>query len=300
MKILLATDGSECAREAAVFLHWFPFPANSELNLLSVIDKAVFKSKKEDRLSGEHRAALQRTKQMVREEGERLLEQEAATLRDAGWKVATRVRYGHPARQIVRAAKKLNADLVVVGSHGLTSIKRFLLGSVSDQVLEYAPCSVLIVKNPDAPGERQQPHPLRSLLAYDDSEPAREALRFFASLPLDESAEVTVLTVLPLVKIFRQDIKQRLSWVWKREKKAAREALERIGTEIKWRKPHVSTQLREGDDVSHELLQAATELHSDLLVLGHKGKGAIDKFLLGSVTSRIAHHSPCSVLAVRK
>ena len=117
---------------------------------------------------------------------------------------------------------------------------------------------------------------------------------------MDEQAKVTALTVLPLVKMYRQDIRQRLSWLWLEKKKQALAALERVKEEIGLTTKHVETQLRESPDVSDEILQAATELDSDLIVLGHKGKGAIKKFLLGSVTTRIAHHAPCSVLAVRK
>jgi nucleotide-binding universal stress UspA family protein len=46
-------------------------------------------------------------------------------------------------------------------------------------------------------------------------------------------------------------------------------------------------------------LESAAREASDLIVLGHKGKGSIDRFLLGSVAAQIAHHAQCSVLAVR-
>ena len=94
--------------------------------------------------------------------------------------------------------------------------------------------------------------------------------------------------------------KAYITRLWLEKKKQALAALERVKEEIGLTTKHVETQLRESPDVSDEILQAATELDSDLIVLGHKGKGAIKKFLLGSVTTRIAHHAPCSVLAVRK
>jgi nucleotide-binding universal stress UspA family protein len=102
-----------------------------------------------------------------------------------------------------------------------------------------------------------------------------------------------------LVKLYRQDIKQRLSWVWKEKKKLAQKSLDRLSNEVKWTTPHISTQLREAADVSQEILDLAEQTQCHLILLGHKGKGAIEKFLLGSVTTRIAHHAPCSVLAVR-
>ena len=59
------------------------------------------------------------------------------------------------------------------------------------------------------------------------------------------------------------------------------------------------TELVEAGDVSEAILAAGEELEADLIVLGHKGKGAIEKFLMGSVTPRIAHHTCRSLLAVR-
>ncbi|MCU0552966.1 MAG: universal stress protein [Leptolyngbya sp. Prado105] len=53
---------------------------------------------------------------------------------------------GDPAEEILRLAKIHSADLIVLGSRGLTGMKRILLGSVSSQIVEDAPCSVLVVK----------------------------------------------------------------------------------------------------------------------------------------------------------
>lgn len=53
---------------------------------------------------------------------------------------------GEPAEEIIRLANIYRADLIVIGSRGLTGMKRILQGSVSSQVVENAPCSVLVVK----------------------------------------------------------------------------------------------------------------------------------------------------------
>ena len=299
MKILLATDGSESAQAAVDCLLRFPFPKHSEVTLLTVIDRNVFKNEEVSSLNEEQRGELEETEKVVQAAAQDLLEQEAARLTAAGWTTSTKLRVGHPAEEIVHLAEQLNSNCIIVGSHGTSGIKRFLLGSVSDYVLQYAPCSVLIVKKHESHCAETD-KPLRMLLSYDDSAPARTAVEFCASLPLDEQAVVNVLTVLPLIKMYRQDIRQRLSWLWLERKKQALQALEGVAKEIGRATSKVETELREAPDVSDEILHAATEHDSDLIVLGHKGKGAIKKFLLGSVTTRIAHHAHCSVLAVRK
>jgi nucleotide-binding universal stress UspA family protein len=310
MKILLATDGSASAQAAVDCLTRFPFPRDSEVTLLTVIDRDAFKNESVSDINDEQQNALKETEKIVQKAAQELLEREAERLRVAGWSESSELRIGHPAEEIVRVAEQLDIDCVIVGSHGMSGVKRFLLGSVSDFVLQYAPCSVLIAKKPGllrnesgktrkSPGIDEHARPLRMLLAYEDSVPARQAVEFCASLPLDEQTEVTALTVLPLITLYRQDIRQRLSWLWLEKKKQALAALEGVTQQMGRATPHVEAQLREAADVSDEILHAASEYRSDLIVLGHKGKGAIEKFLLGSVTTRIAHHASCSVLAIR-
>ena len=53
---------------------------------------------------------------------------------------------GDPAEEIIRLANIYHADLIIIGSRGLTGVKRILQGSVSSQVVEDASCSVLVVK----------------------------------------------------------------------------------------------------------------------------------------------------------
>jgi len=303
MKILLATDGSDSANTAIDYLRAFPLPPDSEVILMTVIEKEVYHSRKKAELNAEQLELLQQTKRMLKGKARELLEAARQRLGDQLRSGVTLIRSGHPAREIVRAAKKREVDLVVVGSHGLGGIKRFLLGSISDQVLAYASCSVLIVRpSPTAVSVETvetAPDAPHWLLAYDDSPSARQAAAFCAALPMDPATRITLLTVLPLMTLYRQDIKQRLSWVWQEKKKSSQKALEHLAAETPWVTRQVTTRLLEAPDVSQTLLEQAEQSHSELIVLGHKGKGAIQKFLLGSVTRRIAHHAPCSVLAVR-
>jgi nucleotide-binding universal stress UspA family protein len=301
MKILLATDGSECARAAVDFLYSLPFPAGSELTVLTVLETELLGGEESTQLSDEQHEALRLTEQMLRQEGQQMLAREAARLQGLECGISTRLGVGHPAAVITDTAVELGADLVVVGSRGLNSVKRFLIGSVSDHVLKYAHCSVLIFKPRSAASvpAGAAAHGLNILLAYDDSGPARKAVDLCASLRLGANAVIRIVTVLPLITFYRQDIRQRLSGVWRDKKRLAGQALERLRDEVSWPTPDVSVALKESADVSREVLDTAAALGSDLILLGHKGRGAIEQFLLGSVTARIAHHAPCSVLAVR-
>jgi len=82
----------------------------------------------------------------VREEAARTLERHAAPLREKGIPVQTRVREGYPASVIEDEAAELGADLIVIGTRGLSGLRHLLLGSVAERVVQRAPCPVLTVK----------------------------------------------------------------------------------------------------------------------------------------------------------
>jgi nucleotide-binding universal stress UspA family protein len=65
---------------------------------------------------------------------------------------------GDPGVEIARYAADANMDIVVMGTHGRTGIERMLMGSVAEQTLRAAPCSVLVIKLPKGGGPAPRPH----------------------------------------------------------------------------------------------------------------------------------------------
>ena len=82
----------------------------------------------------------------LREVAESVLKRAARDALSKGVDVETHARKGQPAEVIIEVANQEQADLILVGSRGLTGIKRYLLGSVSSKVSEHASCSVMIVR----------------------------------------------------------------------------------------------------------------------------------------------------------
>ena len=129
-RVLLATDGSETASTAAAALAGRPWPEGSEFRSVSVEEPWAIKS---SRVRGDEQAkeAVSSAEQVLASAG---LEANAAVLS------------GNPKEVILEEAKKWNADLIVVGSHGRRGFKRFLLGSISEAVAMNAHCSVVVVR----------------------------------------------------------------------------------------------------------------------------------------------------------
>ena len=82
----------------------------------------------------------------VRSEAEEQLKEHAEPLRARGLEVETAVCEGYAATVIVEEAARRDADLIVIGTHGLSGLKHLLLGSIAERVVQKAPCPVLTVK----------------------------------------------------------------------------------------------------------------------------------------------------------
>ncbi len=300
MKILLATDSSTYSLTTIKILKNIPFPPGSEIVLTTVLEmsKSHFGAVQQ----GE---ATQKRQDAIRCKTEEALNRLSEDLKKSGWDVRVLIREGSAAEEIIKAAKELNTDLIVVGSRGLGVVSSFLLGSVSHKVIKYAPCSVLLVRenscrHSPSVNESSQWEKLKILLAFDDSAISKETANVLQELPLEDDAEITIMTVLPIVTVFGMDLIERTSDLWQEDKRLAKEALQAVAEKMKQVHPNISAHLVESEETSMEILNRAKNLNTDLIILGSKGKNMMDRLLLGSVTVRIIEHAPCSVWIVRK
>lgn len=84
----------------------------------------------------------------IQEEARKALGDRVAALQREGITAEARVREGHPTEVILEEAGRLPADLIVIGTKGLSGLKHLFLGSVAEKVVQSAPCAVLTVKAP--------------------------------------------------------------------------------------------------------------------------------------------------------
>lgn len=140
--VVLAIDGSKYSRAAAGFLRAHLLPDVARLSVVSVVPPVVTD------LAARVLPAAQ-LDSLTKPEEDRARDL-VATARESflkeGCAVTAEVLTGHPSHVIISYAEKQRAELVVVGSRGLTGQDRFLLGSVSESVVKHAPCSVLVVR----------------------------------------------------------------------------------------------------------------------------------------------------------
>lgn len=142
--ILLGIETSDFSEAAVSAVRRQFRPEQVVVHLLNVIDPMIYLPLYEGAVRDFDRIEALRNEN--RESAKELVEGTARTLRDAGYQVITSVEEGEPRTSIIDYAKRVKAELIVVGSHGRRGLPRLLLGSVSEYVTRHAPCSVEIIR----------------------------------------------------------------------------------------------------------------------------------------------------------
>lgn len=144
MKILLAVDGSEYSDAAAAAAAEHFGSHTNQIKIVTVV-RLPFVPTEETRALPD--SEYSQTERQMRQEAETTLSAAAAHFQaDKGAEVTSEILIGEAAEVILEEAERWHADLIAVGSHGHRGWKRFLLGSVSEQIVRNAECSVMILR----------------------------------------------------------------------------------------------------------------------------------------------------------
>jgi len=287
MNVLVATDGSKYGRWALDWVAKLPLVEPPVVTALHVLDVAALRA---PFLSQPVIASAER---YLQEEAQRMKARSVKTLQDATQQLASlklkgaaRKENGAVAQTILKRAPKRDG-LLVVGSQGLDALDRFMLGSVSTKLIQHATCPVLVVKGEAAPLQR-------ITLAIDGSETSAKALKYMLTKfqPGGSTGKggrapihVCVFHVMPLV-------------MYPGLEEARKKLLEQSAQKL-IKAGFTAEPLCYLGNPAEEIMKAAAQQQADLIVMGAKGLGAIARFFLGSVSTRVVQHSQCSVLVVR-
>jgi nucleotide-binding universal stress UspA family protein len=142
-RIVVGTDGSETAAEAVKQAVDLAKLAGATLSIVSAYEPVPKR-----RLEGEQQDVPADVQHEIgpREDVNLVLDAAAADARKEGIEVQAHPVEAPPSDAILNVAEETGADLIVVGNKGMTGARRFLLGSVPNNVSHHAPCSVMIVR----------------------------------------------------------------------------------------------------------------------------------------------------------
>jgi nucleotide-binding universal stress UspA family protein len=286
--VLVATDGSPQARAAVEATVGFPWPDGTRA--YGVVASCL------PRTAGWRRSVPAALARSLHREARRV--QRALQRRWADVQVA--VVDAPPAEAILAQARKRRARVIVLGSRGLGGFRRLLLGSVSRAVVARAPGAVLVVKDRAREVERV-------LIGLDGSTRSRRAVGIVSRLRPPPGGLATLLAVVeperltsirPLPASVRAVVRRELAALENRRRRAARREVEAAGRRLERSGWTVKAKVRRGVPMA-ELLRAVSTSRADVVVVGTRGVGGVERWLLGSVAEGTLARAPIPVLIVK-
>jgi nucleotide-binding universal stress UspA family protein len=293
-RILCPIDFSGASRHALehalAIARWY----ESEVTALHVIQPPVMPTPPILFVAGGDPEWVEEPERQARAEDELRIWLEAAGPRV---KTAVVVARGRVAASILDTAKSMDADLIVMGTHGLGGFERFVLGSATEKVLRKAACPVLTVP-PASQTSARLPY-ARLLCPVDFSDSSLAALRFAFSMAEEADANLTILHAFDWppdeellterfdAPAFRRMVEENV--------RSRLEAL--VPEDVKvWCKP--STTVAYGKPY-REILRIAESERADLIVIGVHGRNPVDLALFGSTTNHVVRRASCPVLTLK-
>ena len=285
-EVVIGTDGSASGRAAVEAATRFPWPARARA-VLVVATRGVIE------WSPAARALAQGVARRVGSSALRTLRRRWPAAR-ASYPLQA------PSGALLAAARSAGRGAIVVGSGGRGMLGRMLLGSVSRQVVQAASCPVLVVKG-------RLSRARHFTIGVDGSASSRRAAEVVARLSVPAGGRVTLVSVIEPVRVPSGGLMPA------RIGGALRAEAERLTSERRRKLEGVQRTLRQrlgraGWKVQ-EVMRSATPLEglldvakagrADVLVIGARGTGGLERLLLGSVAEGAMARAPMSVLVVR-
>ncbi|WP_428263184.1 universal stress protein [Haliangium sp.] len=246
-------------------------------------------------------STIKEWEELVREqlaEDRRELDEMRQRMHGQGVEITHLVRDGFADTGLTEAAEELGADLLIVGTHGRSGLRRFFLGSISERVVRLANTSVMVAR-PKSEGSGGYG---RILVPTDFSRPSEKAVQMALALAARGARidvvhfwQIPVTATTPYAPF--KAAEEALTTVRRAMAESAESAGERM----------VERYEREGIEISFHAIEAAPaygiqerleEIPYDIVVMGSHGRRGLRRFLLGSVAELTVRHTDCSVVVV--
>lgn len=305
MKVLLATDGSEHARLAEVALAKTPGAAGAHVVVVTVGLALRMSVADVEPLGpavlGEQLRDIQEASQR---QAESAAEAAASRLIASGFSADVTVLEGDAAHEILSVAEQANVDLIALGSRGLGTIQSFVLGSVARKVLNGANASLLIAHPYRAHSiedslmrlsERALP---RVVFGTDGSPGASFAVDWLKRGGAGACEKIWAVCAEPLSVVPAGVDPSMFAMVYEYD----RQRVEAVAQHAKGALAGVAPAIESFTDIGRPvdvLCDCAERERADLMIVGATQHGALERFLIGSVSYEVAVKAPCSVLVVR-
>jgi nucleotide-binding universal stress UspA family protein len=288
MRFVVALDGSPQASVGAAFVRSLALGPADEVILASVSTPPVILGSlnylQPDATSYAISRVIEAAAQAGRDEAKEITAREAVLFAGMSCSVAARVPEGHPLERLVTLVAETGADVIAVGPHGRDRLAALLFGSVTNGLLQAMPAAVLVARGPVRA-------PRRILLATDGSSSSSAAAALLARLPVPDGAEILAVSCVSRTgRLGREPIAGAI-------REHATMALGRAAATLETAGRNVRVAIAEGEP-KEQILIAAEEDRSDLIVMGSRGIGGFRGLALGSVSRAVSKAARATALVV--
>lgn len=297
MKILIGYDGSDCADAALDDLQRAGLTGATEAVVISVAERwlpppppSSYETVEESFAEGIIGGVIEANRQASEavEAANALAYQASKVVQSIfpAWSVRSEAYSGSPAGVILKRAEELEADLIVVGSHGRSALGRLILGSVSQRVVTDAPCSVRVARHQP----RETASAVRIIIGVDTTPGSEIAVQSVAARVWPEASEVRLVTSVDPLHMYTMEPEDKFAFV-RAIHRAAETSLRATGLQV--------ASLIEEVDPKQLLIAQAEQWNADSIFVGARGLSRIGRFFLGSVSTAVISRAHCSVEVAR-
>ena len=295
-RILVPLDGSPVAEQTLRYVRWLGRRLDAPIELLQVVESIP-----SELADVADKASLEKVQGDLRKQSEDYLENVAGPIREDGLQVSCTVLTGKPANSVISHAGKVPGTLVAISTHGRTGMDRWLLGSVTDKVVQASSSPLLIVR-PLADGGMDDSSFKSILVPLDGSQVAEQVLPHVVGLAKPLRASVTLIRVIPDPGAFfgylhdSAGVTEQMS---RRVDAKAAGYLAKVGEKLRGQGvERVEERVLQGEPAK-EILEAANETPNAAVAMVTHGTPGVGSWIIGAVTNRVVRYSSGPTLVVR-
>src|SRR6185295_10184154 len=287
MRLLLAVDTMKTLDILLNFIEARSWPTGTEAEVLSVLEDETIPLETW-RAEGYGIGTVRRE---MRRRGEQISGLVVERLRAIGIPAQVTIMRGDPAFLIPFAARKWSSDLILIRANNRMKFRNWLLGSVAKSVVEYAPCSVEVVRADQSNAISRN---MRILLPTDGSDAALAATQAIAEMELPADTEVKVVSVINPIKYSLEEI----GFLRGKDSERAHRAIGKTVNMLGSAPLEITAEVIAGRRV-RQIVALAKNWNADLIVVGSAERQGLKRLLSQGTAVGVANRAHCSVRVVR-
>src|SRR4029079_7613035 len=282
MRLLLAIDTMKTLDMLLNFIEARSWPTGTAAEVLSVLEDETVPAETW-RSEGYGIGAVRRE---MKRRGEQISGLVIERLRAIGIQAHVTMMRGDPAFLIPFAARKWSSDLILIRANNRMKFRNWLLGSVAKSVVEYAPCSVEVVRAAKSTARSRN---MRILLPTDGSDASLAATRTIAEMQFPQDAEVKVVSVINPIKYSLEEIGFLRGKDSDRAHRAIGKAVNMLGSAPL----NITAEVIAGRRV-RQIVSRARDWDADLIVVGTAEREGLKRFISRGTALEVANRAHCS------